>query len=221
MYFVIAGCGDVGAQIAGTLADKGHNVVIIDRDQTAFERLSPLFDGNAVWGNAIDLDVQRKSGVEKADVFIAVTENDNANLMAAQMAKKMFNVNNVVARVSRFKAKVPESSGIRVVSLVNLESKQILGLINNKRPNQCACWQLRGAAIRKVRFSEKAYGKRVEEIQVPGHLLISLVMHNGEPETIPGCNTVIREGDLAVISVKESYVKKAAKWFSDLSEGGL
>lgn len=88
MYFVIAGCGDVGAQIAGTLADKGHNVVIIDRDQTAFERLSPLFDGNAVWGNAIDLDVQRKSGVEKADVFIAVTENDNANLMAAQMAKK-------------------------------------------------------------------------------------------------------------------------------------
>lgn len=127
----------------------------------------------------------------------------------------------MVARVSRFKAKVPESSGIRVVSLVNLESKQILGLINNKRPNQCACWQLRGAAIRKVRFSEKAYGKRVEEIQVPGHLLISLVMHNGEPETIPGCNTVIREGDLAVISVKESYVKKAAKWFSDLSEGGL
>jgi Trk K+ transport system NAD-binding subunit len=73
-----------------------------------------------------------------------------------------------------------------------------------------------------VRFSEKAYGKRVEELQVPGNMLISLVMHNGEPETIPERNTtVIREGDLAVISVKDSYIKKAAKWFSDLSEGGL
>jgi trk system potassium uptake protein TrkA len=85
---VIFGCGRVGARLANALS-KSHQVTIIDQNPPAFERLAPDFRGEAYTGNGIDIDVLRMVGVAQADAFIAVTNGDNRNLMAAQIARHL------------------------------------------------------------------------------------------------------------------------------------
>lgn len=98
MRVVILGCGRVGATLASVLDAEGHEVTIIDRNSDQFRRLDPDFGGTAVVGTGIDQDIMRRAGIEQADVFIATTNGDNTNLMAAQIAKHVFGVPRVVAR---------------------------------------------------------------------------------------------------------------------------
>lgn len=99
MRIIILGCGRVGALLAQQLDAAGHQVTIIDRNRESFSRLGPDFRGKMVLGTGIDEDVLRKAGIEKADAFIAVTNGDNTNAMAAQIAKLVFKVPRVVARL--------------------------------------------------------------------------------------------------------------------------
>jgi trk system potassium uptake protein len=99
MKVVIVGCGRVGARIATMLDRQGHEVSIVDLDSSAFRRLEANFGGRAVAGTGIDEDVLRAAGITEADAFIAVTNGDNRNLMAAQVAKEMFGIDRVAARV--------------------------------------------------------------------------------------------------------------------------
>ncbi len=99
MKIVIMGCGRVGAQLAASLDAGGHQVTILDIDSGSFRRLSPNFTGAALLGNGTDEDSLRKAGIEEADAFIAVTQGDNRNVMAAQLAKHIFNVPRVICRI--------------------------------------------------------------------------------------------------------------------------
>ena len=99
MKVVIMGCGRVGARLASLLEQDGHTVTIIDNDSYSFRRLAPDFKGIALIGNAIDEDVLRSAGIEEADAFIALTQGDNRNVMASQIAKHIFNVPRVVCRI--------------------------------------------------------------------------------------------------------------------------
>lgn len=116
MKVVIVGCGRVGARIATMLDNAGHDVSIIDLQASAFRRLDPNFSGRAVSGTGIDEDVLRAAGIHEADAFIAVTNGDNRNLMAAQVAKVMFGVERVAARVyDPDRAETYRSMGIETI----------------------------------------------------------------------------------------------------------
>jgi trk system potassium uptake protein len=105
LKLVIVGCGRVGSQLAAEMDRSGHDVVIVDRDPNQFSRASSRgvltreFKGDQVVGNGTDSDVLRRAGIEHADGFVAVTEGDNRNIMAAQIAKHVFKVPHVVARI--------------------------------------------------------------------------------------------------------------------------
>jgi trk system potassium uptake protein TrkA len=99
MKVVIMGCGRVGARVAGILDHSGNEVAVIDTDSRAFRRLPAGFGGETIIGTGIDEDILRKAGIEDADAFIAVTNGDNRNIMAAQVARLMFNVPEVVCRI--------------------------------------------------------------------------------------------------------------------------
>ena len=99
MKAVIMGCGRVGARLAGLLDADGHSVTILDTDTYSFRRLPPTFKGNALVGNGLDQEVLKRSGIEEADAFVATTQGDNRNIMAAQIAKNIFNVPKVVSRI--------------------------------------------------------------------------------------------------------------------------
>ncbi len=99
MKVVIMGCGRVGAQLAGLLNADGHTVTILDTDSYSFRRLPPNFNGTALVGNGIDEEALKRAGIEEADAFVAVTQGDNRNVMAAQIAKHIFNVPRVICRI--------------------------------------------------------------------------------------------------------------------------
>jgi len=99
MKVVIMGCGRVGAQLAGLLDSDGHSVTILDTDAYSFQRLPPTFSGTALFGNGLNEEVLKKAGIEEADAFVAVTQGDNRNVMASQIAKHIFNVPRVICRI--------------------------------------------------------------------------------------------------------------------------
>jgi len=99
MKVVIMGCGRVGAQLAGLLDADGHSVAVLDTNSYSFRRLPPDFQGTPLVGNGIDEEALKRAGIEEADVFVALTQGDNRNVMAAQIAKHIFNVPRVVCRI--------------------------------------------------------------------------------------------------------------------------
>jgi trk system potassium uptake protein TrkA len=99
MVVLILGCGRVGARLANTLDGEGHDVRVIDANADAFQRLSPDFRGTTIVGQGIDDDVLRKAGIVQADVFAAVTNDDNTNIMASQIAKVLHSVPKVITRI--------------------------------------------------------------------------------------------------------------------------
>ena len=99
MKLIIMGCGRVGAQLAGLLDADGHDVTILDTDAYSFRRLAPTFGGMALIGNGVDEAALKRAGIEEADVFVALTQGDNRNVMAAQIAKHIFNVPRVISRI--------------------------------------------------------------------------------------------------------------------------
>ncbi len=117
MHVVILGCGRVGATLALMLETDGHSVAIIDRDREAFRRLGRSFKGETVLGTGIDEDVLRKAGIERAGAFAATTSGDNSNIMSAQIAKMMFKVPRVVARIyDPLRAEAYKELGIDTIS---------------------------------------------------------------------------------------------------------
>jgi trk system potassium uptake protein TrkA len=96
---VILGSGRVGATLASMMDRAGHSVSIIDFSSDAFQRLSPHFRGATFIGNGVDEDILIRAGIREADVFVAVTNGDNRNIMASQIAKEIFRVKKVVCRI--------------------------------------------------------------------------------------------------------------------------
>ena len=99
MKIVILGCGRVGATLATMLDRAGHQVSIIDFSNEAFRRLDPKFNGDTIVGNGVDEEVMIRAGIKDADAFAAVTNGDNRNIMASQIAKEIFKVKKVVCRI--------------------------------------------------------------------------------------------------------------------------
>jgi trk system potassium uptake protein len=99
MKILIMGCGRVGARLASLLDEDGHEVTVLDNDTYSFRRLPPSFSGTALFGNGIDEEALKKAGIEDADIFVALTQGDNRNVMACQVAKHVFKVPRVVCRI--------------------------------------------------------------------------------------------------------------------------
>lgn len=99
MNTVIMGCGRVGARVASILDNAGHSVTVIDTNPLAFRRLAPEYGGDTIIGTGVDEDVLRRAGIEQAETFIAVTNADNRNIMAGQVAQVMFSVPEVIVRI--------------------------------------------------------------------------------------------------------------------------
>jgi trk system potassium uptake protein len=96
---VILGCGRVGATLATQLDKAGHHVTVIDNNHDAFQRLEPTFGGEKVIGNGVEHQVLKRAGIETADAFAAITNGDNRNIMASQIAKEIFHVKKVICRI--------------------------------------------------------------------------------------------------------------------------
>ncbi len=99
LHIVIVGCGRLGSRLASLLSVEGHFIYVVDKNSDSFLRLGSQFKGHMICGTAIDEDVLKEAGIERADVFVAATNGDNTNIMVAQIAAKRFKVPRVIARI--------------------------------------------------------------------------------------------------------------------------
>ena len=130
MNIIILGCGRVGAQLAAMLDEEGHKVTIMDREPYSFRRLPANFQGEALVGNGTDEDDLRRAGIEEADAFIAVTQGDNRNVMAAQIAKHVFDVPKVVCRIyDPLREELYNTLGLETISPTTLGAKVLHDVI--------------------------------------------------------------------------------------------
>lgn len=130
MRTIIIGCGRVGAGLAGRLAAAGDAVTIIDVRTEAFDRLPDGFSGDAVRADGTDEDVLRRVGAEGADRFFALTEGDNRNILAAQLAAETFSVPVVVAKVNDpVRARAYSALGIATVCRTDMMVESMAGFV--------------------------------------------------------------------------------------------
>ena len=138
MKAVIVGCGRAGAVLAEDFDRAGYEVVIVDRTTAAFDKLSSSFKGNAIRGDGTDEDVLRRAGAEDADIFLTLTEGDNRNVMAAQLAIEALGARRVVAKVNDpVRAAAYADLGIATLCRTNLIQDSVLsflGLPSQQRP---------------------------------------------------------------------------------------
>lgn len=128
MKTVIVGCGRVGAAAAEAFDQAGHQVIIIDRTTSAFDKLETSFKGTAIRGDGTDEDVLFRAGAEGADLFLALTEGDNRNVMAAQLATEALGVKQVVAKVNDpLRAEAYAALGLATVCRTDLMLDAIMG----------------------------------------------------------------------------------------------
>lgn len=133
MKAVIMGCGRVGAQLADMLDAEGHEVTVLDIDALSFKRLSSTFGGTALIGNGIDQEALKRAGIERSDVFVAVTQGDNRNIMAAQVAKHIFNVPRVICRIyDPLRQEIYEMLGIEALSPTTVFAQLLKDKIGGK-----------------------------------------------------------------------------------------
>lgn len=140
MRMIILGCGRVGATLARMMADDNHDVTVIDQTSDAFRRLGTKFKGARIVGPGTDLDVLRRAGIEAADVFVSVTQGDNTNIMAAQIAKSVFKVPKVMTRLyDPIRAEAYQQMGIQTICTTtiaaNLMRDSALGVDKAQSPS--------------------------------------------------------------------------------------
>ncbi|MFR9724627.1 potassium channel family protein [Streptomyces sp. MS19] len=196
MHIVIMGCGRVGATLALNLEERGHSVAVIDQDPTAFRRLGSRFAGRRVTGLGFDRDTLTEAGLQEAGAFAAVSSGDNSNIIAARVAREVFGVENVTARIydSR-RAEVFERFGIPTVATVRWTADQMLRRLLPAGAEPLWRDPSGGVQLSEVHVAQAWAGHRVSRFQERTGVRVAFLTRLGEA-MLPTAQTVIQEGDL-------------------------
>jgi len=190
------GCGRVGAGLARAMAERGHRVVVIDRDASAFARLGPDFPGRTVCGVGFDRDVLIEAGIAEADAFAAVSSGDNSNIISARVARETFGVELVVARIYDAKrAAVYERLGIPTVATVPWTTERFIAALG-ETPSRPAWHDPSGAlALAQLAVDENWIGVSCAKFQELTGARITFLHRLGQP-MLPEPRSVLQAGDV-------------------------
>jgi trk system potassium uptake protein TrkA len=213
MYVIIVGCGRVGSELAKLLSNEGHNVVVIDRSRFSFERLGGTFNGLTMVGNGFDQGLLRQAGVEKADAFCAVTNGDNTNLICAQVAKKIFKVPKVIARVyDPQRAYIYTALGLNIISGTTLFASMIRDKIIESQFSSYLI-ETKDLGVIEIEAKKNLIGKNIQSINIPGEFLV-VAIRRLDGVIIPEPQTVLKAKDILMGVVKVASLKKIKDRFS-------
>ena len=209
---MIIGCGRVGSQLALLLSQEGHNVTIIDKDQESFKKLGGTFNGVAAAGNGFDEKLLKELKIEKQDAFVSVTSGDNTNLMASQIAKKIFKVPRVIARVYDPKrADIYRKLGLDIISGTVLVASMIRDKIIENRFSSYLI-ETGELGVIEIIIGDELKDRKVGEINIPDEFL-AVVIDRNKNVIIPQPDTRLNPGDKVMGVVRTSSLKKVKEIF--------
>ncbi|MEW6075037.1 MAG: TrkA family potassium uptake protein [Candidatus Omnitrophota bacterium] len=212
MFTIIIGCGRVGSELAKLLSQEGHDVVIIDKNPASFERLGSTFNGLTLVGNGFDVNVLKQAGIEKADAFCAVTNGDNTNLISSQVAKKIFKIPKVIARVyDPQRAHIYSALGMDVISGTILFASMIRDKIVESRFSTYLI-ESKDVGVIEIEVKGELAGKTIKEISIPHEFLV-VAIRKLEGVIIPSLDTVLKAKDILMAVVKVESLMKIKEKF--------
>ncbi|WAU84413.1 TrkA family potassium uptake protein [Streptomyces sp. Qhu-G9] len=215
MHIVIMGCGRVGSALAQTLEQQGHTVAVIDRDPTAFRRLGSGFGGRRVTGVGFDQDTLREAGIEEAGAFAAVSSGDNSNIIAARVAREMFGIENVAARIyDPRRAEVYQRLGIPTVATVRWTADQMLRRLLPSGAEPLWRDPTGGVQLAEVHASTAWVGQRISRLQEETGVRVAFLTRLGEA-VLPSSQTVLQEGDLVHVMMRTDDIEKVEASFAE------
>ena len=208
VHFVIMGCGRVGSALAHSLEDAGHSVAIIDQNKEAFRRLGPQFKGRAITGIGFDRDTLLEAEIENARAFAAVSNGDNSNIIAARVVRETFGVQNVVARIyDPGRAEIYERLGIPTVATVRWTADRVLRRLlpgGSQTEFRDASGSIR---LVEVHLDPTWVGQRASSVEERTSARLAYLTRLGSG-FLPDEKTIIQEGDLVHVLIRESEVKR-------------
>lgn len=212
MHVIIVGCGRVGSELAKLLSGEGHDVVVIDKSRESFSRLGDSFNGMTMVGNGFDLALLRQVGIEKADAFCAVANGDNTNLISAQVAKKIFRVPKVFARIyDPQRAHIYAALGLDIISGTMLFSAMLRDKIIESRFSSYLI-ESKDLGVIEIEVKDSLVGKTIQDINIPGDFIV-VALRRMQGVIIPEPKTVLTNKDILMGVVKVSSLKDVREKF--------
>jgi trk system potassium uptake protein TrkA len=211
MYIVIAGCGRLGAHLASMAARDKHDVTVISRQASDFKRLTDDFNGITLEGIEFDIDTLKSAGTGHANAFAAVSSDDNINIMAATVAKNIFKVPIIVARVfDPLKEKTFNALGIDSICPTTLGATSIYSRFIIKDESSHFLFYNDKIELIEIIYKNKRLPNKVRLIEELGNFKI-VAIENNNRTVIAEENMELTEGDkllIAVITDKFEDVKE-------------
>lgn len=216
MRIVIVGCGRVGSALAKLLDADGHDVIVVDENPNAFKRLGQKFHGHVVVGTGIDSDVLKNAGAATADGFVAVTDGDNRNIMAALIAQRMFHIKRIVARIyDPPRGQMYRQLGVETVCPTTVGAKLIRDRLVDAPWNGLQSFDFGRLTALSATVGSDAAGRRVADVESEGRIRISAIRRGPDKVGIAKENDVLQAGDEIQAIVAPDAISDFAKLFAE------
>jgi trk system potassium uptake protein TrkA len=201
MKIIIMGCGRVGSQVSQLLVRQGHEITVIDHDANALVRLGAEFKGKVVRGLGFDKNVLLEAGIETAEGFVAASSSDNANIVAARIARNIFHVPRVVARLyDPVRAEIYQRLGLTTISSTVWEAERIVEVVTHADLDVLHVFMDGGTTMVRVETPARLNGHRVAQMNIPGEVSVTAITRDNHT-FIPVSGTEFREGDIIYLTV--------------------
>ena len=201
MKIIIMGCGRVGSQVSQLLVRHGHEVTVIDHDDNAVARLGTDFKGRIVHGIGFDRNILLEAGIEAAEGFVAASASDNANIVAARIARNIFRVPRVVARLyDPIRAEVYQRLGLTTISSTAWGAERIVEVVTHADLDVLNVFSDGGATMVRVEAPVRLSGRRVAQMIIPGEVAVTAITRN-DHTFLPVSGTEFQYGDIIYLAV--------------------
>jgi trk system potassium uptake protein TrkA len=208
MKVIVMGCGRLGSQVSLMLDREGHAVTVIDHDFNSDGRLRDNFRGRVIRGVGFDRNVLTDAGIENADAFVAASSSDNANLVAARIARNIFRVPRVVARLyDPRRAEIYQRLGLTTISSTSWGAERILQVLTH---TDLDVWDTFGrgeVSIVSLDIPSHLIGRSVNQINIPGEAMVIAITRK-DHAILPVSGTEIQDNDLIHLAVVASAMSR-------------
>jgi trk system potassium uptake protein TrkA len=208
MKVIVMGCGRVGLQVSQMLSNQGHEVTVIDHDANAIARLGPDFKGKVVHGIGFDRDVLAEANVGSAEAFVAASSSDNANIIAARIARNIFHVPRVVARLyDPLRAEIYQRLGLTTISTTTWGAERICEVVTHADLDIVYTFGRGEVSLVVMEAPLQLVGRTVNHLSVAGEIVVVSITRDGQA-LIPLLGSELKEGDRIYLAVLPSAMER-------------
>jgi len=208
MKVIVMGFGRIGSQVSKLLANQQHDVTVIDHESNASSHIDPTFKGRVIRGVGFDRQVLIQAGIEEAEAFVASSTSDNVNIVAARIARNIFHVPRVVARLyDPLRAEIYQRLGLTTVSATNWAAERIFQELTHTELDVRETFGRGEVSIVHLETPPQLIGRNVNQLDVPGEVMVISVTRQDQA-FIPVTGTEFQERDVINLVVLSSAMER-------------